>query len=239
MGGFFLLALGAGGCDRGVPGGGAETKVGGIRVLCLGDSYTIGEWVEVGERWPVQMAGMLREQGVEVVEPEIVARTGWTTTELMSAMDARGVSGEWEVVTVLAGVNDEFRGGDAETFRGNFRVLLGRAVGLARGRSAWRVVVLAIPDWGLTPYGRGSGRERVGEEIAAFNRVCREEAERAGAVWVDTTAESNEVRSDESLVAEDGLHPSGALYRRWAQKASMAVRGIVTGATTRHGPEQP
>lgn len=235
-----FVALAVLGCDRGSAEGdrggerGKATEQGdsvrGARILCLGDSYTIGQSVEVRERWPVQLAEMLRATGVEVAEPEIVAQTGWTTTELMSAMEARGLSasgGKYDLVSVLAGVNDEYRGGDAGTFRDRFRELLGRAVSLTKGKAPSRVVALAIPDWGLTPFGKSTGRPGVSEEIAAFNAVCREEAERVGAKWVDTTLESNRVSEDGGLVAPDGLHPSGSLYRRWAERATPVVREIL------------
>jgi len=121
------------------------------RYLALGDSYTIGEGVEPRESWPVRLAGLLREEALQVADPEIVARTGWTTDELMTGIERASPRGPFDLVTLLVGVNDQYRGGDAVQYRSRFRSLLRRAVSLAGGE-AGRVVVLSIPDWGATPF---------------------------------------------------------------------------------------
>ncbi len=187
-----------------------------MRFLALGDSYTIGEAVASRERWPEQLAAMLREQGVEVEEIEIVAKTGWTTDELAAAIDVARPVGPYDLVSLLTGVNNLYRGRAVEEYRGEFRRLLDRAVDFAGGEAS-RVVVLSIPDWGVTPFAEGRDRPQIAREIDAFNAVNRSEALAAGARYVDVTPTSREAATDGGLIASDGLHPSGAMYRRWAE----------------------
>jgi lysophospholipase L1-like esterase len=195
----------------------------GQRFLALGDSYTIGESVAASERWPVQLARMLRDQGLDVADPQVVATTGWTTDELSAGMDEARPAGPYRLVTLLIGVNNQFRGRGLEEFRTQFRGLLARAIALA-GDKPSRVVVVSIPDYGVTPFGASRDPARIGRQIDAFNAVCRAEAGRAGAAFVDITPGSRDAAADPSLVAPDGLHPSGKMYRRWAEQALPAAR---------------
>lgn len=192
------------------------------RFLALGDSYTIGESVPPAERWPVQLAALLRGRGIEVGPPEIIARTGWTTDELDTAITAADPKGSYELVSLLIGVNNQFRGRDAEQYRNQFRGLLQRAIGFAGGQAS-RVIVLSIPDWGVTPFAASRDREKIAREIDQFNAINREETLRAGARYVDVTPVSRRGAGDPSLNAEDGLHPSGSQYRLWAELALPAA----------------
>lgn len=186
------------------------------RFLALGDSYTIGESVDSDERWPVQLAAMLRERGIDVAEPEIVATTGWTTDELASAIVERELHGPFELVSLLIGVNNQYRGWPLDEYRQQFRGLLDQAIAFA-GDEPGRVLVLSIPDWGVTPYAEGRDRAQIAREIDAFNRVNREEAAGSGARYVDVTPVSRMASSEPRLVAGDGLHPSGQMYSAWAE----------------------
>lgn len=189
-----------------------------LRFLALGDSYTIGESVETSQRWPVQLAEILRDKGIEVAPPSIIAQTGWTTAELAAGIDAADPQGKFGLVSLLIGVNNQYRGLDAEEYRLEFRQLLERAIAFAGGRPD-RVIVLSIPDWGVTPFAEGEDRERIAREIDQFNLINREETERANARYVDVTPVSREAATDPSLVADDGLHPSGKMYAAWAELA--------------------
>lgn len=184
----------------------APTKA---RYLALGDSYTIGESVAESERFPVQLA---RELGLS--DPAIVAKTGWTTDELANALNAVRLAGPFDLVTLLIGVNNQYRGRDAEQYRGEFAELLQRAIGFAGG-DAKKVVVVSIPDWGVTPFAEGRDRAKIAAEIDRYNAINREEANRAGARYVDITPISR--GSDPALVAGDGLHPSGKQYTAWVK----------------------
>ena len=190
-----------------------------VRYLALGDSYTIGESVPAGERFPHQLA---RELGIAT--PTIVAKTGWTTDELNSAIDAANPRGPFDLVTLLIGVNNQYRGREAEQYRGEFAALLQRAIGFAGG-DASRVIVVSIPDWGVTLFAEGRDRAQIAREIDQYNAVNREEAARAGAHYVDITPISR--GTDPALVAEDGLHPSGKQYRAWVDLILPVARTIL------------
>jgi lysophospholipase L1-like esterase len=186
------------------------------RFLALGDSYTIGEAVPESERWPVLVAMELRKQGITIQDPRIIAKTGWTTEELDDAIDAARPEGTFELVTLLIGVNDQYRARDAEAYRAAFSKLLNRAVAFA-GHAAKRVIVVSIPDWGVTPFATGRDRAAISATIDRFNAANRDETAKAGALYVDVTPISREAAGDRALLASDGLHPSGVMYEKWTR----------------------
>jgi lysophospholipase L1-like esterase len=196
------------------------------RFLALGDSYTIGESVDETERWPVQLAHLLREQKIDIGDPTIIARTGWTTDELDAAITRENPAGPFDIVSLLIGVNNQYRGRSEDEYREQFRALLRRAIGFA-GNTAAHVVVLSIPDWGVTPFAKGRDTQTIAEEIDRFNIINREEAKRAGAWYVDVTPVSREAARDASLIASDGLHPSGKMYAEWARLTLPAALKIL------------
>ncbi len=192
---------------------------GSLRYLALGDSYTIGESVSPEDRWPVLLADSLRARGLVVADPTIIAKTGWTTDELNAAIDQADPQGPYDLVSLLIGVNNQYRGHSVVEYRTEFRALLQRAIGYAGGE-AGRVLVVSIPDWGVTPFAANDARgpQQIGEEIDAYNAVAREETERAGVPFVDITPYSRTAADDPSLVAGDGLHPSGTMYAGWTER---------------------
>lgn len=194
--------------------------------LALGDSYTIGESVEPDLRWPVQLVKDLNERGVATEEPVIIARTGWTTDELMAAIDEEAISETFDLVSLLIGVNNQYRGRNLEDYRSQLVDLLATAIRFAGG-IAGNVVVLSIPDWGVTPFAEGRDRGRIGQEIDSFNQVKREESRKAGVRYVDVTGISREADTRPELVAEDGLHPSGAMYALWSKASLPSVLEIL------------
>jgi lysophospholipase L1-like esterase len=187
-----------------------------VRVLALGDSYTIGESVRASERWPERLVAMMRATGMQVADPVVIARTGWTTDELSAGIDAAKPQGTYGLGPFLIGVNNQDRGRSTDEYRSQFRALLARAISFADSKAS-RVVVVSIPDWGVTPFARRSGRDtaKISAEIDAFNAIARDEAARAGARFVDITPISRGAATDDALVAGDGLHPSGTMYERW------------------------
>jgi lysophospholipase L1-like esterase len=199
----------------------------GLTFLALGDSYTIGEGVAPAARWPAQLAARLHADGVAVDTPHIVAATGWTTAELSAAMDAATLTPPYALVTLLIGVNNQYRGLPVDAYRVEFRALLQRAVGLAGARAAC-VVVVSIPDWGVTPFAAREGRDAaaIARAIDAFNVVARAGALAAGAHWVDVTAISRAPDARGELVA-DGLHPSAAQYARWVSAILPTARAVL------------
>lgn len=187
-----------------------------LRYLALGDSYTIGEGVEPAQRWPLQLVQRLRDDGIALDDPQIVATTGWTTDELSAGMDAATLAPPYDLVSLSIGVNNQYRGRDPENYRHEFTALLRRAIALA-GQHPERVIVVSIPDWGATRFGHESGRDTaaIARELDAFNAISREEARRLGAAWADVSTISREAGSDATQLADDGLHPSGRQYASW------------------------
>lgn len=186
-----------------------------IRYLALGDSYTIGESVEATERFPNQLADFLKAGGMQT-EVTIIAKTGWTTNELWDGIQAQKIAPPYDLVSLLIGVNNQYRGYDINEYREQFVFLLNKSIEYA-GRNPKRVIVLSIPDWGVTPFARGQGGERIARDIDAFNAVNREESEKAGVQYVNITPVSREAAHDATLIAGDGLHPSGKMYLEWAK----------------------
>ena len=190
-----------------------------MRYLALGDSYTIGESVGPAERWPVQLTTRLRERGFSLDDPLIIATTGWTTGDLSHALVQTGPLAPFDLVTLLIGVNNQYRGRSEEEYQHQFRALLQRAITYA-GHDATRVIVLSIPDWSVTPFASAMGAEqssleRIAAQIDRFNAINQAEAERSGAYYIYVTPISREAGVDRSLLATDGLHPSGKMYARW------------------------
>ena len=202
------------------PAQGQGAKENAMRFLALGDSYTIGETVDSAGRFPVQLARALRARKRNVGDPEIVARTGWTTDELAAGIEIAAPAGPYSLVSLLIGVNNQYRGRDVEKYRAELKSLVARAVEFAGGKPS-RVVVLSIPDWGVTPFAAGKDRAKIAIEIDRFNAIGRAETLAAGAHWVDVTPASREEHP--GWVAADGLHPTAFQYARWVELALDAA----------------
>ena len=200
-----------------------------LSYLALGDSYTIGEGVPEFGRWPVQLARSLRNDGIPMSEPRIVAQTGWSTDELDAAIDTALVFPEYDLVSLLIGVNNQYRGRDAEEYRVQFAGLLERAIHFAQGRRE-RVLVLSIPDWGVTPFGQASGRDtaRIAAELDAYNAAAAAECARRGVAFVDITAASRSPGDPPDRLAPDGLHPSARAYADWTALALPVAQRLLS-----------
>ena len=196
--------------------------------LALGDSYTIGEGVPAEARWPVQLAAASRKHKIALPVPQVIAQTGWTTDELSAAMDAAQADGtlkkNYGFVSLLIGVNNQYRGRDVFNYRAEFSALLERAIALAHGR-ADRVLVLSIPDWGATPFGQASGRDRatIARELDDYNATAKAICARHDVSFVDITPVSRERGSKPGMFVDDGLHPSQAMYAAWVKLALPAA----------------
>jgi len=203
-----------------------------IRVLALGDSYTVGEGVAEGKAWIAQLLDALRREGHAIAAPRVIATTGWTTDELSTAMDAAEPLGrDWDLVTLLIGVNNQYRGRDAHEYRREFDALLARAIGCAGG-DASRVLVLSIPDWGVTPFAANEGRDpaEIASALDAFNAVARDACSARGVAFVDITPVSRAQGGAAAMLAGDGLHPSAAMHALWADAALPEARRMLRDA---------
>jgi lysophospholipase L1-like esterase len=208
---------------------GAEvTRPGPLRILALGDSYTIGEGVEPDQRWPEQLAAQLRASGLDVPPPRVIATTGWRSDDLARAIARAKLEPPYALVTLLIGVNDQYQDYREKGYPVRFAMLLKRALELAGGDRK-RLIVVSIPDYSVTPFARKMNRARISAALERYNKVNRDTAARQGIVYVDVTEISREAATDASLLASDGLHPSGSMYARWTEKilplAERALRG--------------
>ncbi|UNK42154.1 GDSL-type esterase/lipase family protein [Luteimonas sp. S4-F44] len=202
-----------------------------LRYLALGDSYTIGEGIAPATRWPVALADALRAAGTAIDAPQIVATTGWTTDELDAGIDAAAPEGPFDLVSLLIGVNDQYRGRALDDYLPRFEALLARAIRFA-GDRAGRVCVLAIPDWGVTPFGAQSGRDvgEIARTLDAYNAAAAALCARRGVAFVDIAPVSRAHGGEPAMLADDGLHPSAALHAAWARLALPVVRGLLSRA---------
>jgi hypothetical protein len=188
----------------------------GLRYLALGDSYTIGEGVDSSQSYPVQIWDSLVEMGYSLEQPEIIAVTGWTTTNLKAGIEAASPVGPYDLVSLLIGVNNQYQGMDIRIYRREFEELLNLSIAFA-GNDTGRVIVFSIPDYGVTPFASGADKERIAGEIDQYNAINREISLNKGVTWIDVTGISRMAEDDLSLIAGDGLHPSGRMYTAWVR----------------------
>lgn len=198
-----------------------ETKT----YLALGDSYTVGEGVSVKESWPYQLTERLRDAGISMDAPRVIARTGWRTDNLVAAIEAENLTEKFDLVSVLIGVNNQFQGKSLEVYKKDLRGLLNRAIGLSRkGESG--VFVLSIPDYGSTPFGKLE-RESIGKEIDEWNLACKSVCDELGIMYLDITQISKKAAVDTSLTGKDRLHPSGKMYALWVDEILEKVSNLL------------
>jgi lysophospholipase L1-like esterase len=201
----------------------ADTKeTTSISYLALGDSYTIGESVPSNQRWPILLSKALRAEGHDIQNPIIIAQTGWRTDNLLKAMKAElSTTEKYDLVSILIGVNNQFQGASIEKYEQDLRTLFDQAIEkCSKGKEG--VFVLSIPDYGATPYG-ASRAESIGKAIDQWNAVCKKVTLEYQLAWYDITPISRTATENKSLIAEDGLHPSGKMYQLWVDQITTKV----------------
>ncbi|MBI3135272.1 MAG: SGNH/GDSL hydrolase family protein [Bacteroidetes bacterium] len=196
-----------------------------VSFLALGDSYTIGEGVAVKDSWPHQLAARLTKEGIPVESPQIIARTGWRTDNLISAFQDKNLAEKYDLVSVLIGVNNQFQGKSVEAYANDLRELLNLVINqCSRGKSG--VFVLSIPDYGSTPFGK-TDREAIGKEIDQWNAVCKSVCDEFEVPFYDITTVSKKAAADASLTSKDNLHPSGKMYALWVNEIYSKVANLL------------
>jgi lysophospholipase L1-like esterase len=193
--------------------------------LALGDSYTIGQSVGEIERFPAQTAAQLKQQGIRIADPVYIATTGWTTGDLQSAIAARNPANA-DVVSLLIGVNDQYRGMDTGGYALRFKQLLDKAVSLANGKKT-NLFVLSIPDYSATPFVSADQKQRVSMQIDWFNAINRRITSPSGISYTDITPSTREAATNPTLIASDGLHPSGTEYKKWADLLAPKMKAVL------------
>jgi lysophospholipase L1-like esterase len=191
--------------------------------LALGDSYTIGQSVMASENFPNQTVQLLNQQNYNFKSPEILATTGWTTDELQNNINSHTFTPPYDFVSLLIGVNNQYRGRSVENYKPEFESLLKQAIQFAGGK-ADHVIVLSIPDWGVTPFANGRDRAQIAREIDDYNAANKNISETYKVNYIDISPWTREAATDLSLIAGDGLHPSAKEYARWAQKVFAAIK---------------
>ena len=188
--------------------------------LALGDSYTIGEGVEESGRYPNQAVEILKSKGMIFEKPTTIAKTGWTTDELDQGIEAAGIQGKtYDLVTLLIGVNNQYRGRPVSDYEKEFRKMLTKTIRFAK-ENPKRVVVISIPDWGVTPFAtdRGTDREKVAKEIDAYNMAKERISKELGVYYINITEEYRKFVDLPEMVVDDQLHPSALVYKSWSEK---------------------
>lgn len=190
------------------------------RYLALGDSYTIGEGVPSKEAWPSQLSSMVQAESPAEVELNVLAKTGWTAGELLEAMNEDISVNSYSFGSVLIGVNNQYRGESVAAYREALEGIFALALPL----TGHHLLCLSIPDWSVTPFGRAENRPQASAEIDAFNKVASEMCDELDILFVDVTSISREFADQPTMIAGDGLHYSGRMYRMWAERALPYVR---------------
>ncbi|RYY44793.1 MAG: SGNH/GDSL hydrolase family protein [Chitinophagaceae bacterium] len=194
--------------------------------LALGDSYTIGTSVSSTERFPVQTTIKLNALGLPTQPAEIIATNGWTTSNLLNALNNTSLANNYDFVSLLIGVNNQYQGRSQEEYRNQFSTLLTKAIAYARGNKN-RVFVLSIPDYSVTPFAAGSDTVRISDEIDQFNAINKEISLQMGVQYIDITPISRSGRTDATMQAGDGLHPSGKQYEKWASVLAPRMKAAL------------
>lgn len=194
-----------------------------MKYLALGDSYTIGESLPFEQNFPSQVVEILKSDSITIELDKLIAVTGWTTDELAIEIAKQKPHFEYDWVTLLIGVNNQYRGRSVEEYEWQFYALLSQAVLFAKGNPK-RVIVLSIPDWGLTPFNKDRDKIQTSQEIDEFNDVNRKIAQHFACHYVDVTTSTRAHCQDGKFLAEDGLHYSAQEYNIWATSVAEIIR---------------
>lgn len=206
-------------------------KASTLSYLALGDSYTIGESVPLYDNFPYQAVQLLRKSGTGIHAPEIIAKTGWTTDELEQGISHTILQDTYDIVSLLIGVNNQYRGRPVQDYEPGFERLLKKAIELTAGKER-HVFVLSIPDWGITPFAKDRNNAQIAAEIDAYNEANRRISLQYGVHYIDITPGTREAANDETLLAADQLHPSGKEYARWAEALSKRIFEVIQGSAS-------
>ena len=193
-----------------------------ISYLALGDSYTIGEQVLPADNFPNKTVSILKENGIDVADPVIIATTGWTTDELATAIREHNINETFSVVSLLIGVNNQYRGRTVENYGEEFLSLLNQAMFFADNQPN-RVFVLSIPDWGVTPFAVDRDKAKIAVEIDAYNDACRGITETLHCNYIEITESTRHNGHNPDFLAPDLLHPSGREYAVWANRLADKI----------------
>ncbi|MDA7502182.1 SGNH/GDSL hydrolase family protein [Chitinophagales bacterium] len=190
-----------------------------LTYLALGDSYTIGEGVDEDSRWPKQLEKKLMANNCTVASTSVLAQTGWTTRDLIESLNTADL-GQFDLVSLSIGVNNQYQGLSFDEFKIEFEELLNASVQLSGDSS--RVFVVSIPDYGLTPFG-SSNAETIAQELDNYNDFSAQICEERSIPYIDITTISRTLGASNGALASDNLHPSGSQYAAWVEEILPVV----------------
>lgn len=188
-----------------------------LSFLALGDSYTVGTSEIYKYSWPVQLKEKLQKKKVLLKQPKIIAGAGWTTQKLLEQLKKENPTPTFDLVSLLIGVNNQYRNQNITAFQKDFSLLLDESIILAQNDES-KVFVLSIPDWSVTPFARFKDKEKISKEIKAYNAIIEKESKEREVLFIDITKSSRDALFDKSLIATDSLHPSRKLYKAWVKR---------------------
>mgnify|MGYP003627202204 CR=1 FL=1 len=197
-----------------------------LKYLALGDSYTIGESVDEDKRWPVQLAEALNKSGFSVADPKIIAKTGWTTDELRLAIKEQNPENDYALVSLLIGVNNQYRGYAIDQYKKEFKELLEQAISFAKSDPK-NVFVVSIPNYGVTPFGMEKGEDKIRKELLIYDFIADSISSEYNIPFINITSVSEQAKTDNSYIANDQLHPSGKQYKEWVEIIEPIVKKIL------------
>lgn len=193
-----------------------------ISFLALGDSYTAATSESTINSWPEQLVQILKKKGTSVNTPEILAKAGWTSTDLLKTIESQQLAPSYGLVSLLIGVNNQYKGKDINIFKEEFPKLLDTSIALAQNNPK-NVFVLSIPDWSVTPFARLKDKKKIVKELNNYNTIIEEEAKKRNVMFIEITQSSRNAAVNPSLIASDSLHPSKKMYKIWAKKISKKL----------------
>lgn len=200
-------------------------KTNKLNYLALGDSYTIGESVNAEQNFPAQLQQKLSKEFGDV-NLRIIAKTGWTTRDLIENIEKENPENKYDLLTLLIGVNNQYQGKDTAEYKTELKFLIEKATALAQGKKE-NVLLISIPDYGVTPFAKSKKPAKISQEIARFNQIKKTQAEKAGINWIEITEISKLAKTDLTLLADDQLHPSAKMYKMWVEKIAPAALQIL------------
>ena len=193
-----------------------------VAFLALGDSYTAGTSVQRVHSWPFQLVQVLNKKNIPTNSPTVVAQPGWTTTDLIQNIASKNLDSSYDLVSLLIGVNNQYKGKPLELFKKEFPELLGISIKLAKNNPK-NVVVLSIPDWSVTPFARFKDKKKITAELKIYNEIIENECKFYGVNFIEITKASRNALVNPTLIASDSLHPSKKMYKAWAKKISKQI----------------
>ncbi|MGW9685832.1 SGNH/GDSL hydrolase family protein [Flagellimonas sp. 2504JD1-5] len=193
-----------------------------VSFLALGDSYTAGTGESRVNSWPLQFVHQARKKKIDIAPFKVLAKAGWTTTDLLSAIQNERLEPSYDRISLLIGVNNQYKGVDFEVFEREFSLLLSNSIQMAKNMPK-NVFVLSIPDWSVTPFARFKDKEKIVRELKAYNTFIEKETKKQGAIFIEITKMSRNAWVNPSLIASDSLHPSKKMYRMWVKKINKKL----------------